>query len=429
MNLEQLLAKLAVSQNLVQEIAAKQDTADFDKAAFDAAVVEAEMWNDKIAIARTAAAHVPVAPIVAKEVTTEIHNIQTRDPIEQEHADKGNYGFKSGAEFVQAIAYKAMGRNHSAMASVDFAEQTTGFATTREDGIEIPSEYISTVNELAPPIVTELSRFPIGLTARNRVDFIRNEQTPGLTDGLVVYDVAEGAQFTGSRMENEGASYKLHKKGVLAGITSEDLEDLPGLQSRYLQKAPQLIDLALWEDVINGDGVAKTLGFNNANNTGRISVFRQATNLIDFDDLVNLLVRSFKGPGAFWFAGHDTIAQLMKLTNTHGQLIWQDNLSGGVTGNLQHATVMGYPIIFSEDAPKLGAANDITLVDPNGMHLSQKTGGVKFASSIHYYYDTDKEALRWSKRFGGEPIFDGVYSPRNTGSTLSHFVGLAATTS
>ncbi len=423
MKLDEILINLSASQNIVQEEAAKQDTDGFDKAVFDAAVKEAEMWNDKAEIARTAAAHVPTAPVVQKEETTHIY---TKDPIEQRHAEDGTYGFDSAGEMMQAVAYKAQGRSHAKMESVLFAEQTSGFATTREDGVEIPSQYMPELNELAPQITTELGRFRINGTSRNRVDFIRNEQTPGLADGLVVYNVAEGAPITPSRMENEGASYKIHKKAVLAGVTNEDLEDLPMLQSRYLDRAPELLNLSCWEDVINGDGVAKTLGFNSANNSGKIQLGRTGAGLIDYDDIVELLKRNFKGAGTFWFAGHDTVDQLMKLTDTNGSLIWKDSLLTGVTGSLMQSSLAGYPIVFSEDASKLGDAGDITLVDPSGMHLSQKSGGIKFASSIHFYYDTDKEAFRWTKRFGGEPVFDGAYTPRNGGATMSHFSSLTA---
>jgi len=422
MNIEEIMAKLAAAQNLVQELAANLDTEAFDKAGFDSAVVDAKNWKEKLEIAQTAALHVPAAPVVPAQ-NTSVLGVSTKSPLEQRHEAEGDYGFDSAGEMMSVVANHVRGVAQDARVSM--IEQTSGFATTREDGIEIPAQFLPEVNTLAPALGDQLDRFDVRSTNRNRTNYIKNEATEGLTDGLVVYDVAEGAAITLSRMENEGAGYDLHKKGVLVGVTNEDLADLPALESRYLAKAPALIRLSYWRDVINGNGVGKTLGFNNAANTGRIGVSRTTSSVIKLADVTAMLNRIIDGPGNFWLAGHDTKDTLMSMVDSNGTLIWKDSLVQGVTGPLLQATLAGKPIVFSEDAAKVGDLNDLTLINPAGMHLSTK-GGVDFAQSISFYFDTDKHAFRWTRRVGGTPVFDTAYAPRNGGLSQSHVIGLNA---
>jgi len=214
-------------------------------------------------------------------------------------------------------------------------------------------------------------------------------------------------------------------------VTYETLEDLPALESRYMRRAPELLDLSFWQDIQSGDGVAKTSGFRGSDSM--ITVTRSANNVIDYDDITGVINRSFVAikQGAqrlFWLTSWDCREQLMQLTDTSGRLIWKDNMNEGITGSLIQPSLAGYPVVFSEDAPALGGLGDLSFIDPDGMHLSQKAGGTRFAESMHFYFDTDKMAFRWIRRQGGQSRFSSAYTPRNGGSTVSPFVQLSANT-
>ena len=57
--------------------------------------------------------------------------------------------------------------------------------------------------------------------------------------------------------------------------------------------------------------------------------------------------------------------------------------------------------------------------------INIKTGGVKFAASIHLFFDFAVNAYRWMFRIGGQPILSAPVSPAKGSDTESHFVTLA----
>ena len=87
--------------------------------------------------------------------------------------------------------------------------------------------------------------------------------------------------------------------------------------------------------------------------------------------------------------------------------------------------LLGRPIRFSEHCKTLGTVGDIQLVDPKGYYALTKAGGIKFASSIHLYFDYGLQAFRWTIRLGGQPHLAAPVSPANGSTTKSHFVALA----
>jgi Phage capsid family. len=88
--------------------------------------------------------------------------------------------------------------------------------------------------------------------------------------------------------------------------------------------------------------------------------------------------------------------------------------------------LLGLPIRFSEFASTVGDLGDIQLISPRGYYGVRRAEGVRFASSIHLYFDYATEAFRWTFRYGGQPHLSAPVSPANGSATKSHFVTLAA---
>ena len=65
---------------------------------------------------------------------------------------------------------------------------------------------------------------------------------------------------------------------------------------------------------------------------------------------------------------------------------------------------------------------------PGGYYSSVKSGGIKFAASMHLYFDYDIEAFRWTFRMGGQPYLSAPVSQAKGSQTLSHFITLAERT-
>jgi len=312
--------------------------------------------------------------------------------------------------------------------SIDI-QQASGTASTLDDGIEIIPTLLGGIKERGPGTFNPvLQMFNPVKSARKEVDFYINEDVYNI-DGLVVQRVDEGGTLTAQKFTNKLERMRLYKVGVFAQITEEDLQNVPLLQSRYMDRAPTVIGIQKVTDIINGSGVTTPVGFITAGNGARILSARVGANLIEFADLANMEKRYWRGGGGgngVYFTNQSTLGQLMSLADDSGALIWKPNRNDGILGGPIFGTLFGRPLIVSEDMPALGTAGDLSLVNVEGYLFAEHTSGIRFAESLHFLFDTDKKAMRWLNTYGGRPYFTKAYSPREGGEDLSHFVLLDA---
>ena len=304
-------------------------------------------------------------------------------------------------------------------------QQAAGTASTLDDGIEIIPTLLPGIKERGPgtfrPII---DMFRPERTARKEIDFYLNEDVYN-RDGLITARVDEGGQLTPQKFTNKLERMRIFKVGVFASITEEDLQNVPLLESRYMRRAPEVIEIQKVDDIIRGDGVSKPIGFTTADNGARILVNRVTTSEIVFADLTNLEKQYWRGGGGsngIYFTNQSTLGQIMQLQDPSGALIWKSSRNDGLLGGPIHGTLFGRPLLVSEDMPALGDVGDLSLVNPEGYLFAEHTSGTRFAESMHFFFDADKSALRWLSQYGGRPVFTKPYSPREGGEDLSHFV-------
>ena len=71
---------------------------------------------------------------------------------------------------------------------------------------------------------------------------------------------------------------------------------------------------------------------------------------------------------------------------------------------------------------------DIVLADWSQYLIGGKPGaGIKFASSMHFYFNYDEMAYRFVLRYDGQPWWQTTLRPKHggAGATMSPFVALA----
>lgn len=306
-------------------------------------------------------------------------------------------------------------------------DQAAGVASTLDDGIEIIPELLPGVREFGPGTFDVImQQFSPVRSARKEIDYYINEDKYNV-DGLVVARVNEGGQLTPQKFTNKLERLRLFKVGVFAAITEEDLQNVPLLESRYMRRAPIVIGVQKVQDIIDGSGVQQPIGFVTDNNTAALKVARGVATTITYTDLANMEKQFWRTTGnGVYFTNQSTLAQLVLLQDPSGALIWKENRNIGATAGPLHGTLNGRPLIVSEDMPQLGDVGDISLVNTDGYLFAEHTSGVRFAESLHFFFDTDKMALRWLSQYGGKPYFTKPYSPRKGGEDLSHFVLLDA---
>jgi HK97 family phage major capsid protein len=290
------------------------------------------------------------------------------------------------------------------------------------DGYMVPTEYKNKIFELVfgnPDLLGMVDSEP---TSSNSVQFLADETTPWGSTGIQAYWGAEGNQFTPSRLETEGKELKLHKLHAFVTATEELIEDAPRLNSRLTKGAAQAINWKANEAILFGSGAGQPLGFDNS--ASKITVAKEGTQAADTivaANVAKMYTRILNPSRAVWFVNQDTLPQFLTMT-LGDKPIW---LAPNGFISSPGGVLFGRPVMFNEHCGTLGDNTDIMLIDPMGYYLLKKSGGVKFASSIHLYFDYDIQAFKWTFRLGGMPYLNAAVSPNKGSSTKSHYVTLA----
>lgn len=338
--------------------------------------------------------------------------------------DDPTAGFSNLAEFalaVRAVDHRGGGRIDERLqvlgAPTDFHRETGS-----TDGYQVPPAMRDEIFELVfadEGILASVNPEP---TESNAVQMNGDESTPWGSTGIQARWASEGSQFDPSRLTTDARTVLLHKLYAFVLATDELLEDAARLNSRLTRQSAQAINFKAGEAIVEGDGVGKPLGWFNsgalitvAKESGQSAATIVAANVLKmFSQLRNPM-------GAYWLVNQNTVPQLAVMT-IGDQPIWTPPSTG--LQNAPGGLLLGLPIRFSEFAETLGTKGDIQLVQPRGYYAAVKAAGIKFAASMHLYFDYDIEAFRWTFRLGGQPFLTAPVTP-NKGDTKSDFITLA----
>ncbi|MAQ82243.1 MAG: phage major capsid protein [Maritimibacter sp.] len=331
-------------------------------------------------------------------------------------------GFADLGEFAVAV--------HAAVHGGDRDERLVALAnsheggTTSGEGYMLPPahrdeiwELVNQFDEFGPMIDEEP-------TANRSVKLLADESTPWGATGIESYWRAEGSQMTASKLAGQERNVPLHELYTLALASEELLEDAPRLNARLSRKAAEAIAWKKNLAIVEGTGVGQPLGW--FNSPAMVTVAKesgQSADTLATENIVNMYSRLLMVPGSqpFWLGNSDILPQLMTLT-LGDKPVWlpPNGLAGAPNG-----FILGLPLRLSEYAKTLGDLGDLQLIQPRGYYGARRASGVKYATSIHLYFDYNTQAFRWVFRYGGQPHLSAPVSPHNGTATKSHFVALA----
>ena len=182
---------------------------------------------------------------------------------------------------------------------------------------------------------------------------------------------------------------------------------------------------------INGTGAGQALGLANADATISVPKESGQTELtIVSENILNMFQRFYLRGGSgsvVWLANRNAFTQLFTLTydiGTGGELarLYTPSPVPGGPG-----TILGYPVVFIEQAETLGTAGDLWLVDLS-QYICVDYGNINEASSIHFKFDYDQTTFRFVYHFDGQPRVSSQITPfkdSSAGSTVSPFLNIA----
>lgn len=354
-------------------------------------------------------------------------------------------GFRSGAEFALAVRSACMtGAGGSVDARLNFARaealaqgeagvERVGAVTylnegsAADSGWAVPPQMREGIWDIAyggTDIVNMVGWEP---TNSNTVEWEADESTPWATNGVTAQWRTEGGTMTATKPQPVvPRTLRVHELYAFVTATDELLEDAPRLESRLIQKAGRAINWKASEALMYGTGVGQPLGW--MNSAAIISVAKesgQAAASIVLNNIVKMFSRAMLFGGRLqWFANQDILPALVPMTLGNYPLYIPTGRGGGVQDSLNMGTLLGIPLQWNPHCKTLGTVGDLQLVNLDGYYAIRR-GEVKYATSMHLYFDTGKQAFRWTFRFGGSPYLSAPISPANGSNTQSHFVSVA----
>jgi HK97 family phage major capsid protein len=337
-------------------------------------------------------------------------------------------GFTSLADFAQAVRRASPGPQQQGF-DPRLMNAAVPSGTHRElgqDGYLVPPEFRDTIWERILEQDNLIDLIDAEPTTSNVVNDMIDESTPWGSTGVKAAWRTEATQMTPTRQNIKPRSIVLNELFAFVTATDELLEDAPRLENRLTNKAAEAITWKIDEAIFRGNGVGQPLGFMNASSLITVSKESgpQTADTFVAANAAKMFARLLpEGIGrSLWMLNSDVIPQLMVMT-LGDMPIWTPPASG--FQNAPGGFLFGRPIRFSEHCKTLGDLGDIVLMDPKGYYGLRKEG-VKYATSMHLYFDYGTTAFRWTFRFGGQPHLTAAVSPANGSNTKGHFVVLEA---
>jgi len=434
-NLKELRARLVQLQKDAQAIVDKTEMADDDQTRFDS--IMAEIAQTKVAVSNREQVEALGAELQEsagrRTDYMEIGDEARVSGGEDRQRQDPWAGFSGAYEFTRAVRV-ASNPNGGAVdprltAIPKLLGAPTGFhrETGSDEGYMVPTALRDgvweAVEEINEEIFNDVDTEPTG---GNSVQFVKDETTPWGSTGVKAYFVGEGQQGTRSRLGTSASLMPLHKMMVLVEATDELLEDAPRLFNRLTKKSGEAINWKGSWAINEGTGAGMPLGY--MNSAAVVSVAKetgQAADSVVADNVAKMYARCINPSKANWYLNQDVLPQLFTL-KIGDQPIWTPPSEG--FKQAPGGFLLGRPVKISEHCQTLGDAGDIRFVNPMGYYSPRKNSGLKFAQSLHLWFDYEVEAFRWTFRMGGAPYLSAPISPNKGSTTRSHFVTLAVRT-
>jgi HK97 family phage major capsid protein len=344
-------------------------------------------------------------------------------------------GFKSLGDFAYAL-YTEKKNFDPRLKAWEDASKSLGVIAPESGGYLVPSEFsIALISEAieASALLSGMRNIPMQ-TGMIKLPYVRGfNQSGGLVyGGIKWYWVAEGDQGTESEPKVAEFNMTLHDLMGLCTVNRNLMTDSPVSIGALLQAGfASGLNAMLNDAVIRGTGAGQPLGI--LNSPALITVDKESAQVADTiipENLANMFSRIYRGNGATikWLINQDCFPQLYLMSvavGTGGAPIW---IPGDSAAGRPNDTLLGYPVEYFDHCSTLGDLGDIILVNLSQYWLGTKAGmdSPRFESSIHLYFDYNKEAFSWNYRVDGRSPWPQAFKPPQSPKTRSPFVTLAA---
>jgi HK97 family phage major capsid protein len=341
-------------------------------------------------------------------------------------------GFKSHREFLTAVMAQGQGykvdQRLIPLKQAAAGSDEQGVYSDPHGGFLVPEGFSPSVLQLQPeddPFSGRTQNIPLASSTVNIPARVDKNHTTSVSGGLTVTRRPETVDATSSRMELEQVTMRAASLFGLSYATEEILTDSPIsfialISNGFSQEfASKLID-----ERINGSGSGEFEGV--MNSPALISVSKetgQAADTINYENVKKMRARVWGYRNAIWLANHDCLPELMSLVQvvgTGGAPVYQPSAKED-----RPDLLLGRPIFYTEYTKTIGDAGDILCVNPT-QYLEGTYQPLQSAESMHVRFVQHERAFKFWLRNDGRGWWRSALTPKNSTSTLSPFVRLAA---
>lgn len=365
-----------------------------------------------------------------KEIESSVSKIEIGKNLKSEDPKKG---YKSHADFLNDVMKVGKGaaesENLKLCKAVGSDEQNT--FSNPDGGFLVPAGFLNETMMSDPFAIQSNTgsmtrRIPMASQIVNVNARVDKNHSSSVTGGLQVYRRKEADSVTSSKMQFEQVELKAESLAGIAYATDEILMASPvSFMSLISSGFAEEYQSKLNDERIRGTGVGEYLGV--LNSPALVTIAKESEQSADTINVAN--VRKMRAQiwgygNSAWHINQDCYTQIAALgevaASGSNTSIFQGALSADIPDML-----LGRPIIWDENCSTLGDLGDIMLINWRE-YLEGTYGGATFSESVHVRFVNHETAFKFNVYNAGAPWWRTAVTPKNSASTLSPFVSLAA---
>lgn len=334
--------------------------------------------------------------------------------------------FQEAPEFWSAVVRAGIDGFPSADRRLEFSAATgLGATFPSEGGFLIQQEWASDLWNAVYSTGQALGR-----CTRQPISNLRGLKIPAIDEnsratgsrygGVQSYWSNEADTVTATRPKYREISLVPNKLLALSYVTGELLADARALaawlERTFVAEAVDQVE----SEIFAGSGSGRPLGILNSSATIEVpKESGQSSSTVVPANLLNMAGRlwSASHQNAAWYMNNDAFIQIADTSFSNGA-------ATVVYGSNGQRLILGLPLFLSEHTAALGLAGDVVLADLSQYLIGEESPD--FVSSIHVRFLYDEGVFRFRRRIDGAPAWSSPVTPKNSATTQSPFISLAA---
>lgn len=301
-------------------------------------------------------------------------------------------------------------------------------------GFLVTPEYLTSVMAKVAEMSLMRSRATIIRMRRREINIPVLDQTgttagqPHWFGGIQSYWTEEASQKNESDPTFRQMALIAYKLALYTRVSDELLDDSVIALTDWLMGPFGFPGEMAWREdyaFLRGTGVGQPLGI--LNSGALVTVPRAVQHSVTYPDITNMVQNFLPNGRGMWIASQSLLSSLLQMAGPASNpiYVWGPGPIGQTALGAVPATLLGYPIYFTEKLPYLGTTGDLLLVDPS-YYLIGDRQSVTIESTIYDRFQYDQTSFRCVERIGGRPWLSSPFTLADATQTVSPFVALAA---